>query len=71
MQEYERAEMTDMVRLTVNECFSDWIVCGVVLIVFFMMILGSTCSFWLGVLVGLSIPYYIIPHYFCHCGDSL
>lgn len=67
MQSMERAEVITVVRECIGEYVDDWIIWGAALIILFMLLMGNTISFWLGVLVGLSIPYYFIPHYF---GDS-
>lgn len=64
MQSVEWAE-TAVTRGCGASCRGDWVIWGVFLIVLFVMITGNTVSFWLGFLVGLAIPYYIIPHYFC------
>lgn len=64
MQNMERAEVTAVVRECIGEYMDDWIVWGAMIILLFVLLMGNTISFWLGLLVGLAIPYYIIPHYF-------
>ena len=65
VQEFERAEIVEVVSSTVGKCMNNWILWGAVIILVFVLLMGSTFSFWLGLLVGLAIPYYIIPNYFC------
>ena len=65
MQTMERAEISAVVRECIGEYMNDWVVWGALFILLFVLIMGNTVSFWLGLLVGLAIPYYIIPHYFC------
>lgn len=67
MQAMERAEVSAVVRECIGEYFDDWVVWGAILILLFVLLMGNTISFWLGLLVGLAIPYYIIPHYFSSC----
>lgn len=45
-------------------CCDNWALWGIVLALVFIAVLGNSLSFWLGVAVGLAIPYYIIPRYF-------
>ncbi|MBP2630981.1 MAG: hypothetical protein H6Q70_1609 [Firmicutes bacterium] len=70
MQDIDRAEIAEVVNFTIDECMSNWTIWGAVIILAFVLIMGSTFSFWLGMLVGLAIPYYVIPHYFCEEGDG-
>lgn len=65
MQAMERAEVMGVVKECMGEYMDNWVIWGSLLILLFVLLMGNTISFWLGVLVGLAIPYYIIPHYFC------
>lgn len=70
MQNMERAEVAAVVRDCISEYMDDWMIWGAVIILLFVLLMGNTISFWLGLLVGLAIPYYIIPHYFHkNCGE--
>ena len=64
MSDMERAKIEEIVQCTINKYCDDWFVWIVVLLLAFLLLMGNTFSFWLGVLVGVAIPYYIIPHYF-------
>ncbi|WIW70891.1 hypothetical protein [Anaerosinus gibii] len=64
MSDMERSKIEEIVRFTIDEYCDNWILWVVVLLLAFVLLMGNTFSFWLGVLVGLAIPYYIIPHYF-------
>lgn len=64
MQSMERAEVAAVVRECMGEYMDDWVIWGGALIVLGVFFMGNTISFWVGLLLGLAIPYYIIPHYF-------
>lgn len=64
MQNMERAEIASVVRECMGDYMDNWVIWGAVVIMLFVFLMGNTISFWLGLLVGLAIPYYIIPHYF-------
>ena len=66
MQSMERAEVVAVVQECIGEYVNDWVIWGALLILLFVLLMGNTISFWLGLLVGLAIPYYIIPRYFCN-----
>jgi len=70
LEDLDRAEIAEVVNFTIDKCMSNWTIWGVVIILAFVLLMGSTFSFWLGMLVGLAIPYYIIPNYFCEEGDG-
>ena len=65
MTEYrDLYEFNNTVRFCVREYLDEYIIWIIGLIALFVIIAGSACSFWLGLLVGLAVPYYIIPKYF-------
>lgn len=66
---YDQAAEPERIALAdcVDSCTEHWLLWTVCILLAFVLLMGNTFSFWLGVLVGLAIPYYIIPHYF---GDT-
>ncbi len=70
MEVYELADIEQHLRGVLSECIGDYIVWITLILIVLVALLGNTLSFWLGVVIGLSIPYYIVPK-FCGVGGSI
>lgn len=61
MEIYERTELERSIKSIVAECAEEYMTLLAAAVIIAVLLLGSSFSFWLGLLLGLAIPYYIIP----------
>lgn len=67
MEIYERYEVETTLRSLLSDCLDRYIFWLTAIVLILVLCLGSTLSFWLGLIIGLAIPYYIIPKYWPSC----
>lgn len=67
MEIYERCEVETALRSLISDCLDNYIIWLTAVVIVLVLCLGSSFSFWLGLIVGLAIPYYIIPKYWPGC----